>query len=158
MAIVADSAREAERIRDVYARRQDGGRYGWDQPGHLFDMQSLERAMLSALGRHDCLPLGGLRILEVGCGRGHFLRQLVTWGADPERVVGIDLLEDRLAVARRRAAQGLAVPAHPLSSGHHTTMTTQMIAADAMLLTTLSAGRMLASVTDLPSRGRPIHG
>lgn len=94
---------DAERVRTVYAARRGGHRYSWEQPGHLFIMQELERRLLGMLGRHDFLPLGGRRVLEVGCGSGHFLRELVKWGADPARVVGIDLLEDRLAEARHLA-------------------------------------------------------
>ena len=106
-AITAD----AERVRTVYAARRGGHRYSWDQPGHLFIMQELERRLLRALQRHDCLPLGGRRVLEIGCGSGHFLRELVKWGADPARVVGIDLLEDRLADARRLVPPGVRVEA-----------------------------------------------
>jgi SAM-dependent methyltransferase len=100
---------EAERIRAAYARRSAAGRYGWDQPGHLFLMQDLERRLLRALRRSGCLPLQGRRALEVGCGSGHFLRELVKWGADPAAVVGIDLLEDRLDAARRLAPAGMRI-------------------------------------------------
>lgn len=44
--------------------------------------------------------LASLEILEVGCGAGEWLRQLLEWGADPGRLHGIDLLEDRIAKAR----------------------------------------------------------
>ena len=100
---VADDA-EAHRIREVYARRAGAGSgvYGWDRAGHLFMVQDLERRMLAALRRHHLLPLAGRRILEIGCGSGHFMRELVKWGADPGLLTGIDLVEDRLAAARRR--------------------------------------------------------
>lgn len=97
---------EAARIREVYGRRHAGNRYDWDQPGQLFMMQELERRLLSALRQHHCLPLRDRRILEVGCGSGHFLRELIKWGADPAKLVGIDLLEDRLIEGRRRMPAG----------------------------------------------------
>ncbi len=69
-------------------------------------MQELERQLLGALRQHHCLPLSKRRILEVGCGSGHFLRELIKWGADPAKLVGIDLLEDRLIEGRRRMPAG----------------------------------------------------
>jgi ubiquinone/menaquinone biosynthesis C-methylase UbiE len=62
----------------------------------------LERELLEALGRHGVCALAGRRILEIGCGTGYWVRQLVQWGASPERVVGIDLVLDRLVQARGR--------------------------------------------------------
>jgi SAM-dependent methyltransferase len=118
---VADTAgsAEAERIRAAYARRRDGGRYGWDRPAHLWTMQDLERRILDALGAHGCLPLAGRRILEIGCGSGHFLRELVKWGADPGRLAGIDLLESRLEEARRSLPSGVRLEArNALSTGY----------------------------------------
>jgi SAM-dependent methyltransferase len=106
---VAAAETEAERIRKVYAQRGAAGRYEWAHPGHLLLMQELERRLLRALRRNGRLPLGQTRALEIGCGTGHFLRELVKWGADPARVVGIDLLEDRLALARRLAPAGMRI-------------------------------------------------
>ncbi|HET9602982.1 MAG TPA: class I SAM-dependent methyltransferase [Gemmatimonadales bacterium] len=102
-------ADDAERVRGAYARRQSGHRYDWDQPGQLFMMQALERQLLGALRRHHCLPLGKRRILEVGCGSGHFLRELIKWGAEPANLVGLDLLEARLVQARPRTPAGVAL-------------------------------------------------
>jgi 2-polyprenyl-3-methyl-5-hydroxy-6-metoxy-1,4-benzoquinol methylase len=64
-------------------------------------MQQLERRLLRMLQREALLPLARHRILEVGCGSGHFLREMAKWGAIPDRLTGIDLLEDRVTVARR---------------------------------------------------------
>lgn len=102
-------AGEAERIRSVYARRGGEERYSWLDPAYCFHMHECERAMLDALRREGVRSLAGLRILEVGCGRGFWLRQLVQWGAAPERVVGVDLIPERLDEAARLSAPGVGL-------------------------------------------------
>jgi ubiquinone/menaquinone biosynthesis C-methylase UbiE len=94
---------ERERLRAAYARRSnDDRRYSWFEPGHVFLMQERERAVLRALSRHGLEDLQALRILEIGCGDANWLRDLVRWGASPERLVGVDLLSDRLGDAVRK--------------------------------------------------------
>jgi ubiquinone/menaquinone biosynthesis C-methylase UbiE len=88
------------RIRAAYARREDGGRYSLFQPGTLFIAQQIERRILSSLKRQGFGDLSSKKILEVGCGTGHWLRELTTWGARPEDVCGVDLLWDRLSKAK----------------------------------------------------------
>jgi SAM-dependent methyltransferase len=84
---------EVARIRDVYSHRAAADpRYAWSNPAHRYTLLHLERDLLDALHRHGGAALASLRILEVGCGSGYWLRQLVQWGASPERIVGIDLL------------------------------------------------------------------
>ena len=96
-----DSIRiEESRIRAAYARREDGDRYSLFQPGTLFIAQQIERRILSSLKRYGFSGLPTKKILEVGCGSGHWLRQFVTWGARPENVYGVDLLPERLINAR----------------------------------------------------------
>jgi SAM-dependent methyltransferase len=95
---------EEERIRRTYAARGDAGRYSWLTAGHQLIMQSAERGLLQALARSGRRTLQDATVLEVGCGTGHWLRSLVQWGAAPERIVGLDLLPDRIAVARRTCA------------------------------------------------------
>jgi SAM-dependent methyltransferase len=95
---------EAKRIATYYREREAvglGRRYSLFQRGSLFRMQRFERDVLAALARHRLTDLGGQQILDVGCGDGGFLRRLVSWGADPSRLAGVDLLGDRVAAARR---------------------------------------------------------
>jgi ubiquinone/menaquinone biosynthesis C-methylase UbiE len=92
---------EVTRIRAAYVKRQGDLRYSWFSPGHLFMVQERERHLLAVLARHACAPLNAKKILEVGCGTGYWLREFVKWGARPEHIVGIDLLADRVAEARR---------------------------------------------------------
>jgi ubiquinone/menaquinone biosynthesis C-methylase UbiE len=91
---------EEARIRAAYAKRQRDSRYSWFSPGHLFMMQERERRLLMLLRRHGCESLQVKKILEIGCGQGHWLREFIKWGARPENITGIDLLSDRVTEAK----------------------------------------------------------
>ncbi len=105
MFLSLESARaEENRIRAVYAKREEGKRYSWFQHGYLFIRQQCERRVLPFLERYGITDLESLSILEVGCGAGKWLCELVKWGARPERITGVDLLADSIAVARRLCA------------------------------------------------------
>jgi ubiquinone/menaquinone biosynthesis C-methylase UbiE len=94
---------EAERVRAAYERRARLGldaRYDYWQPANLFIYQHRERAVLQLLRAAGLLPLDGRRILDVGCGDGAVLRDMVRYGADPALLAGIDLLPDRVERAR----------------------------------------------------------
>jgi SAM-dependent methyltransferase len=45
-----------------------------------------------------------MRVLDLGCGDGHLLERLVLGGHPPERLVGVDLSPDELALAAGRPA------------------------------------------------------
>jgi SAM-dependent methyltransferase len=101
---VRDLAGERQRIASYYRQRKAAGldrRYSLFQRGSLFRIQHFERDVLAALARHAVTALGDQDILDVGCGDGGFLRRLVSWGADPARLAGVDLLSERVARARR---------------------------------------------------------
>jgi len=55
-------------------------------------------ALFRAAGLHS---LAGLRILDVGCGRGASLRQFLEYGADPGLLWGVDLMEESVRESRR---------------------------------------------------------
>jgi SAM-dependent methyltransferase len=99
------------RLREEYAdraRRLDAGYYSPFNLPNLFASQQRARQVLHLLHRGGVSPLGGWRILEVGCGGGGVLLDLLTWGAQSAALHGIDLLPHRLAVARQ------LLPASPL--------------------------------------------
>jgi ubiquinone/menaquinone biosynthesis C-methylase UbiE len=94
---------EAERVRTAYARRARLGldaRYAYWEPANLFIYQTRERALLRELHAANMLPLAGRRVLDVGCGDGEVLRDLLRYGAHPHDLYGIDLLPDRVDRAR----------------------------------------------------------
>jgi SAM-dependent methyltransferase len=66
-------------------------RYVWSNSAYVYMMQGVERAVLGLLTGHGAFPLDRLDILEVGCGRGFWLKEWIKWGAAPERVTGIDI-------------------------------------------------------------------
>jgi SAM-dependent methyltransferase len=96
---------ELERIRAAYRERDSGSggagpaQSAWSRPEYRFYMQRLERDQLAALDRAGARLAGG-RALEVGCGSGYFLHRLEEYGA--AEAAGIDLMEERIAQARRR--------------------------------------------------------
>lgn len=95
--------REEERIVQAYARRQCfdlSDIYSLFNPGNLFMVQERERSLISLLRRHGWTGLKGKKILDLGCGSGFWIRELVKWGAPPENITGIDLLPDLIDQAR----------------------------------------------------------
>jgi|SRR5579862_8937923 len=103
--------RELVRLHDVYERRAHSIaslRYSRMNPGHLFGLHEREAAMASMLHADGLNSLAGLRILDVGCGRGATLRQYLEYGADASRLWGIDLLPTFVEQARS-ASPGLQI-------------------------------------------------
>jgi SAM-dependent methyltransferase len=96
------TAGEVERLRRTYAARAT--RQDWDgtQPGNRMILAERARAVAALLGRHGFVPLAGRPVLEIGCSHGGVLASLLGLGARPEDLLGVDLLADRVAEARRR--------------------------------------------------------
>lgn len=99
---------EAERLAAAYARRPvDDPRYSLSDPAYRLAVEEREAAVLALLAREGYQALGPHRILDLGCGTGGWLRDLVRWGADPARLVGIDPLPARVERARAESAPGV---------------------------------------------------
>lgn len=113
------SANETARVREVYserARRLNGvDVYSPASPPYLFEVQRRQRVMLGRMRQQGLWPLDGQDILEVGCGNGGVMLELLGYGADPRRLHGTDLLAERAGVAHSR------LPHLPVScaSGSH---------------------------------------
>ena len=92
------------RIKRVYEDRKRSippDRYSVFNLGNLCIEQEMQRALLALLRNQDGFSLESSRILEIGCGSGQWLRDLIGWGAEPRNVFGIDLLPERIAKARK---------------------------------------------------------
>ncbi|HEU4460739.1 MAG TPA: class I SAM-dependent methyltransferase [Methylibium sp.] len=93
----AIAARYAARDADVDARR-----YSLFDAAALQAHQERQRAMLDLWRQHGWHDLAGRDLLEVGCGAGGNLLDLLRLGAEPVRVAGIELLPERADAARAR--------------------------------------------------------
>jgi ubiquinone/menaquinone biosynthesis C-methylase UbiE len=99
---------EAARIARAYAQREaTAQRYSHFEPGNLLRLQELERRLLRLIAAAAKEELGSKTILEIGCGTGQWLRQFIQWGAKPDNIVGVDLLPERIAIARWLCPSGV---------------------------------------------------
>ena len=101
--VVKSEAVEVDRIRLAYAQRAavKGSAYSVRNLGHLLHVQEREYELLDMFARHNVASLAAARILDVGCGTGYWIRLLLQWGAQPDNMFGIDLVDERICDARR---------------------------------------------------------
>ena len=105
-----DTTHETDAVAARYARRDVGSRYSLLRPDVWQTVQERQRAMLRLFVQLGFTDLSTLRLLEVGCGSGGNLLELLRLGFSPERISGIELLPERFAAAR--AALPVALGLH----------------------------------------------
>ena len=95
---------EARAIADRYARRAEAAlplhRYSMLRADVWQSAQERQRAMIRLFVRLGWTDLSGLRLLEVGCGGGANLQELLRLGFAPQHLSGVELLPERLQQAR----------------------------------------------------------
>ena len=97
------SADETQAMAERYARRAGlADLYSPLRPEVWQAQQERQRVMLSLLKQHVLRPLSSLDVLEIGCGHGDNLLELLRLGFDPARLLANELLPERAAAARRR--------------------------------------------------------
>src|SRR5437667_9996653 len=102
---------EENRIREAYAQRRKStqGTYSFFNPSYVLHVQERESELLCMLAHREVVPLETRRLLEIGCGTGHWLRAFMQCGAQPEIVYGVDFMQDRLEQSRRVYAEGVCM-------------------------------------------------
>lgn len=105
-----DTPPEQDRIRAVYQQwlaRERIGAYAWHRPDVILQHAQRHRVAAAMLASTLGPDLSRTRVVDVGCGSGAFLRQLIDWGADPARLVGTEYQPERLELARQRSPAGV---------------------------------------------------
>ena len=92
---------EPDAVAERYARRDVGDRYSILRPDVWQSVQERQRAMLGLFAREGLTDLSTLRLLEVGCGAGGNLLELLRLGFAPAHLSGVELLPERFAQARQ---------------------------------------------------------
>ena len=126
------ASNEAHAVAQRYARRAGPDRYSFLQPDVWQAVQERQRAMLKLLVRLGWADLSRLRVLEVGCGAGGNLLELLRLGFAPEHLLGAELLPERLAQARR-----LLPPAVTLWGGDASRLAIEPASRDIVLQSTV---------------------
>jgi SAM-dependent methyltransferase len=101
---------EPAAVRQRYARRAAADqRYSLLRPDVWQTVQERQRVMLTLFSRLGFADLAAMRLLEVGCGSGGNLLELLRLGFRPEHLTGAELLPERLAQARDVLPPALAL-------------------------------------------------
>jgi SAM-dependent methyltransferase len=101
---------ETDALRDRYSRRTaqvDSQRYSLLNAANWQAVQERQRAMLRLFAAAGLTELHRLRLAEVGAGTGGNLLELLRAGFAPENLIGVELLPERVAIARRRLPSAL---------------------------------------------------
>ena len=91
---------EPEAVAQRYAQRAVDDRYSALRPEVWQTLQERQRTMLRLFQRFGINDVSRLQLTEVGCGTGGNLLELLRLGFVPERLIGIELLPERHALAR----------------------------------------------------------
>ena len=94
---------EVERIKRVYKKRKSQQKYklySYFNKGNLYIVQQRERIILDLLRKFNFSNLSDKKILDIGCGSGGGLRDFVKYGAKPNHLYGVELLEDKIEIAK----------------------------------------------------------
>jgi ubiquinone/menaquinone biosynthesis C-methylase UbiE len=127
----------------------------WSDPAYRFMRQERERRTLALLARELSAPISTLRILDVGCGTGNWLMDVVRWGAAPENVFGVELLADRVATARRLAAPGVTVTQGDISMLAHPDASFDVVIQSTVFSSILDEARRRRTATEMRRVVRP---
>ncbi len=94
---------EEQRIKDFYSKRDISEKsfiYSWKDPSALYIEYRKKYYWIKAFRYASINNFSAMEVLDVGCGTGTWLRMLMEWGVPAHKLHGVDLLEDRISMAR----------------------------------------------------------
>lgn len=103
--------KEPQAVAERYARRGRADRYSPLRPEVQRLLQQRRAALLQLMARAGLHDPAALRLVEVGCGSGSNLLELLQLGFAPEHLQGIELLPERLQQAHHRLPAALQLHA-----------------------------------------------
>jgi SAM-dependent methyltransferase len=92
---------ETRAVAERYARRATTDRYSPLRPEVWQTLHERQAALLRLWAARGITDLSALRLVEVGCGSGGNLLELLRLGFAPDHLTGLELLPDRMAQARQ---------------------------------------------------------
>jgi ubiquinone/menaquinone biosynthesis C-methylase UbiE len=98
--------KEVQRLRGGYRNYSDLSlselRWSEINLGNQAMLLEKNRILRQVLVNHNFFPLMDRKILDIGCGTGQILSSLLSWGALPVNLFGVDLLNDHIIKAKRK--------------------------------------------------------
>ncbi len=94
---------EIDHLIERYARRTvdiDPNLYSLFKPVNLCMYQERHRVLFDLFSRHGLTDPSNVRLLEVGAGSGNNLLEFLRMGFRPQHLSGVELLADRVSVAK----------------------------------------------------------
>lgn len=100
---------ETQAVAERYERRAVGDRYSLLKPDVWQTLQERQRAILRLFSQRGLTDLSTLKLLEVGCGSGSNLLELLRLGFDASHLTGVELLPERYAEAKHKLPSAVAL-------------------------------------------------